>query len=546
MEHKDDNVVRIEEKLIRTVGSWDRIPLLLALSNELCESDALHAYNRAHEALRLAQTLDDKFWIANAWHAIAVSLSNTGKYTEMLVCLEKASHLFCRINDRRRKAEIDAAIGTTLIAMGCPKKALSPLKDAFRFFSQRRNRFWMTHLYTVFGDARLATGEYCKSLRFYRKALRTNMKGEEEMGSAHIYVRLAALYERVGDTDRQKKCLGRSLALYRKSNDTVGMATAMTALIPVCIEKHAYARARQYIERARQIFHERGYTAQQAALWGYQGELYAQTGDLHSGLQALRKGIVLAKGTEDQLLLGRLYMGFGLLQTESGKDKEGINTLHRAFLLFNDIGDPYYLYQVHQALARGYELVGDTELALKHYKLYTKVKEQYVDGGKVLKAGRIEMRSRMKLLANRLRKEHYQKKKLRKSLEEKNMRLTSLTLQLVQTSERLRKKKGLKNGVGEQKQKDDGSLLIEENWKIFAQQFNPQHEEFYSSLINVCPELTPTELKVCSLVRSGLSSCQISDLLSISRRTVDRHRENVRAKLNVPSGQSLASALYAL
>lgn len=45
--------------------------------------------------------------------------------------------------------------------------------------------------------------------------------------------------------------------------------------------------------------------------------------------------------------------------------------------------------------------------------------------------------------------------------------------------------------------------------------------------------LTPREIEVCNMVKGGLTSKDISNLLNISYQTVDRHRKNIRHKLGI-------------
>ncbi|RJP59284.1 MAG: hypothetical protein C4541_06340 [Candidatus Auribacter fodinae] len=45
--------------------------------------------------------------------------------------------------------------------------------------------------------------------------------------------------------------------------------------------------------------------------------------------------------------------------------------------------------------------------------------------------------------------------------------------------------------------------------------------------------LSPRELEICNLIKNGLSSKEISDLLGISIRTVERYRYNIRIKLEL-------------
>lgn len=46
-------------------------------------------------------------------------------------------------------------------------------------------------------------------------------------------------------------------------------------------------------------------------------------------------------------------------------------------------------------------------------------------------------------------------------------------------------------------------------------------------------QLTPVEIAICTMIRNGLSNKEIAQLRSISPATVQRHRENIRRKLNL-------------
>jgi DNA-binding CsgD family transcriptional regulator len=59
--------------------------------------------------------------------------------------------------------------------------------------------------------------------------------------------------------------------------------------------------------------------------------------------------------------------------------------------------------------------------------------------------------------------------------------------------------------------------------------------------------LSPTELQICHLIRSGLTTKEIADIRGISASTVSRHREHIRRKLGVTGRRvNLATHLQAM
>ena len=57
--------------------------------------------------------------------------------------------------------------------------------------------------------------------------------------------------------------------------------------------------------------------------------------------------------------------------------------------------------------------------------------------------------------------------------------------------------------------------------------------------------LTPREIEICSLVKSGLTSKEISSMLKVSYQTVCKHRNNIRKKLGLKdTDTNLTTYLY--
>lgn len=86
----------------------------------------------------------------------------------------------------------------------------------------------------------------------------------------------------------------------------------------------------------------------------------------------------------------------------------------------------------------------------------------------------------------------------------------------------------------------DNALTDEQLWEQFAEQYRQVHGGFLEALSSAFPQLTTSELKVCSLIHINLSSKEIGRILNISSRSVDTYRYNIRQKMGVPSESNLS------
>jgi DNA-binding CsgD family transcriptional regulator len=57
--------------------------------------------------------------------------------------------------------------------------------------------------------------------------------------------------------------------------------------------------------------------------------------------------------------------------------------------------------------------------------------------------------------------------------------------------------------------------------------------QFVRHLSNSYHSLTPTEITICNMIRSGLRTKEIAQIRGVSMATINRHRENIRRKLKI-------------
>jgi DNA-binding CsgD family transcriptional regulator len=74
-------------------------------------------------------------------------------------------------------------------------------------------------------------------------------------------------------------------------------------------------------------------------------------------------------------------------------------------------------------------------------------------------------------------------------------------------------------------------------WEEFELRFKQVHNNFYDRLISKFPDLTPSELKLCALLKLNLSNKEISELSGQRAATLEMARYRLRKKLGISNSQ---------
>lgn len=87
------------------------------------------------------------------------------------------------------------------------------------------------------------------------------------------------------------------------------------------------------------------------------------------------------------------------------------------------------------------------------------------------------------------------------------------------------------------------SQNIEKDWDNFKLHFEKVHADFFKKLYDDYSNLTDEEIKVCSYLRIGLSTNEISQLLNILPNSVNKRRNRLRKKFDLSPEDSLIEFL---
>lgn len=92
----------------------------------------------------------------------------------------------------------------------------------------------------------------------------------------------------------------------------------------------------------------------------------------------------------------------------------------------------------------------------------------------------------------------------------------------------------------------DSQISSEDDWKLFQENFDRIHGNFFQILKSRYPSLTDSDLRFCSYFCMAMSSKEIASMMNISLKGVEAARYRIRKKIQLPSEISLTSFLMEL
>lgn len=90
----------------------------------------------------------------------------------------------------------------------------------------------------------------------------------------------------------------------------------------------------------------------------------------------------------------------------------------------------------------------------------------------------------------------------------------------------------------------EGLINMENYWDELFQQFNRFDKNFISSLNKKHEGLSPTELKFCVLIKTGMGSKDIASLMNVSIAAIEKNRYRIRKKFELDPEESLEKYIF--
>jgi tetratricopeptide (TPR) repeat protein len=488
----------------------------LWLQAQMTYAHVLIAVGRPVEALRLCKRFEVAITRTAAindrvrslyYAACGVGNTYTGHYTQAMECFERLLKLAQHTRNQREECR-------ALINIGWVHTCLEDFPTALAFFSRA-----------------LTLAQYLKL----------------DIAQAITVENMGVVYGAVGNDELALANYQHAYQLRRLGGYTAALAQSMLNIAAVHNRRGEYRKALNLARPALEIARHCSNLRVEAFCLVAIGRAYRGLGQFKRALHALEKALELRQKAEYVPELCSVHTDIASVWERLGNGRKERAHLDKAYALAQRINEPSMLTYVSEQLYLYAKRTGDVEEALlwleQHHQWYVALTERR----KEEEAARTMMMEAIAKLAREHESYRQQIADLEATIQEQHRQLQRLVLDSVASSSHSRTAAvaslvAVKDEFERSQEPFDPERLI----KFILERIDYLLPGYIHALAARIPLLTPMELLICGLLRLQLRSKEIAELLGVTTKTVNRHREHIRAKCGIGRRINLTTYLCSI
>lgn len=549
--HQASIIDDLEAQLDRTTDRAERYELLVSAAERIYRSNPGQGLDLVERARRLAKALRDPTRSVRCDRLAGNCSYVLGRYPDALKHFERALKTARQVGYQQGEVWALQGIGGLVqVTTGEYLPALATLNEALRVAESIGADSAMVDIHNSTAITFRHLGDHARAISECHKAIEL----AERMGKkwAAPTITLGVEYLTLKDFDHARSSFERGINLAIASGDRRAEGIATVNLGNTLHHLKMFDEGQRHYESALAIVREIGDPLLEAYVLRSIGTLRRDMRLFDEALDALRTSHAISQRIGDATGFHSL-MSIGEVHAELGNLAEAEDNLLRALEEARRHGDRDGELPIHACIADLYEKKGDLALALHHHKIHAKLTEEVIGREHQREMHQMRLRADVERAEREREVAEERSRQLEAEMVQKTKELTAMALQMVEKNTFLEE---LKQGMSEVAVeldpstrpklrtlvgKVERSINSREEWRAFEEQFEKVHHGFLRRLAANHAGLTPTELKICALVKLDLPTKEIADILRSSARTVEWHRSNVRRKLGFPPDANLTT-----
>jgi tetratricopeptide (TPR) repeat protein/DNA-binding CsgD family transcriptional regulator len=481
-------------------------------------------YDSARQLLESAEALALKHNyeapLSNIYNNLARITSNEGNNTIAIEGYLKAAELFDKQNRPDALAIVFDNIGTLYYKLKNYQDAIQYYKQAGEINEKENNIAALQNNYNNLGNAYSKIDSLEKAHYYYNLVVENARKNNNEYDLAKGYLNLANLLNREGTYAEAGRYYDSAVYYSEKNNIRFGILISKLNMGNYYNNTGNYSTSLKTYREVKTMLSKYNLPDMEASLYKSMSKAFKNLGVYDSALYYFEiyehfSDSISGKETREKVLeLEKKY--------ESERKAREIAELQESITLEKSRNRVFIIALISLGL-----------MSLTTVLLFLYRRRAAILREKLTLQENLELKNTMELR--------------NKELVSKALMVSNLNEQLDKINHHVAQIKPVLNAEGAQKLdnlvKDLEITLPDHAWQEFETRFEQVHQGFFTRLLSDYSDLSPTELKICSLLRLNMSTKDIAMLTNRSIGTVDNIRSSIRKKLKLDAEANLTCFL---
>jgi tetratricopeptide (TPR) repeat protein/DNA-binding CsgD family transcriptional regulator len=556
-----------------------KVNLLIRLGEYYCGSDFEKALLYLQNALVLSTELYYKKGIAQSYLFQGRAYYYKDDYPLATKYLEKSRRMFEELDDDDGLAFYYLASGTIKDIKGNLLHAMEDFQKGAELSKLTGNKKLEGFAYNSLGNLSLSRSENNLALEYFEESLAIAEKLSDQGFIATLMTNIGRVYENTGLFDSAFYYMNQGLEIRTRMKQIRGMASSGLIIGNLLVRMERYQEAVDILYEAQSMYTDLNDDTGICIALKSKAKALNHLGQSDQAFSDAEKALFLARKIKNPSLISEIYSIIADMMAHN-RDYENA---YKYTLLHNHLQDS-------MADANKERIVSELEVQFQttrkddQIELLKQQNEIQQKNNILLMVSfaalvvillLILILFRLKSLAmKRQQKLHEQENTIRmqendlrdkeqqmlkEDLEARNREMASKALEMLRVNETIGSiiekledysqtnhnnetltnyLRGIISGLEAQ--------LKNNSWNEFEKIFNNIHSEFFIKLLDSCPDLTPSEIKIAALLRLNLNTKEIAALTYKSESGIKSTRFRLRKKLGLKSDDSLVPYLMQL
>lgn len=568
-----------DQKLAEMTDDTVKVNLLIKSGKDYCWQNFEKALLYLQHALVLSTELNYKKGIAQSFLYQGRAYYYKDDYPLANEYLEKSRKLFEELEDKEGLASYYLASGHIKVIKGDLLPAMEDFQKGVALSKLAGNRELEGFAYNSLGDLSLLRSENELAFEYFSESLAIAEETSDEGLKATLMTNIGRVFQNTGPLDSALYYMNQGLEIRTMLNHMRGMASSGLVIGNLLIKMKRYQDAVDILNRSQSMYNELNDDTGICIALKRKAKALNYMGKINQAFSDAENSLYLAKEIKNPSLISEIYSILADMMAYNGNYENAYNYT----LLHNHLQDSL-------ASANKERIVSELEIQFQTARKDDKIEMLKQQNEIQHKNNILLMFSfialavilvlililvRLKSLAMKRQNKLYEQEKtirkqddaliekeqqmLKDDLEARNREMASKALEMLRVNETI---ESIIEKLGEYREANNGnekltkslqnivseleSQLKNNSWNEFERIFNNIHSDFFKKLLEICPDLTPSEIKIAALLKLNLNTKEMAALTYKSESGIKSTRFRLRKKLNLNSDDSLVPYLMQL